>query len=359
MGDVEYLARVYLITGGAGFIGSHFAEALLERGDRVVVLDDLSTGRVANLARPRAPSELRARRRLRARRAQGRRTRAPVRRRRPPRRRGRREAHRRAAAPLVHHQHSRLRDRHRGRAPLPPKDPGRQHVGDLRQERCRTRSTRPPTASRRPSVARWAYSTAKAVDEILASRLPPGARSRSRSSSACSTPSVHARARPTGWSSPGSSARRLPASRSRSSATAARPGASATSSTSSTRSSGSSTADAVGEVFNVGSSEEITILELAHRILRRTEKLVRGSSWVPYEEAYADGFEDMRRRVPDTTKIEALMGWRPRHTLDDILADAIADAHDEPSRDAASDVYDLTDDRSWLTTAGVGAQPTL
>jgi UDP-glucose 4-epimerase len=116
--------------------------------------------------------------------------------------------------------------------------------------------------------------------------------------------------------------------------------------------------DAVGEVFNVGSSEEVTILELAQRILDRTN----GSSalhLVPYAEAYAEGFEDMRRRVPDTTKIESFMGWRPRHTLDDILSDAIADAREELSGETASDEYDLTDDRSWLTAAGAGAQPTL
>ena len=77
--------------------------------------------------------------------------------------------------------------------------------------------------------------------------------------------------------------------------------------------------EAVGEVFNIGSSEEVTILELAGRIIDRT-----GSSsalaLVPYADAYASGFEDMRRRVPDTTKIEAFMGWCPRQTLDDILA---------------------------------------
>src|SRR5690349_17899542 len=47
--EVVVMPRTHLITGGAGFIGSHLAEALLDRGDRVVVLDDLSTGRAPNL----------------------------------------------------------------------------------------------------------------------------------------------------------------------------------------------------------------------------------------------------------------------------------------------------------------------
>jgi UDP-glucose 4-epimerase len=75
---------------------------------------------------------------------------------------------------------------------------------------------------------------------------------------------------------------------------------------------------AVGQVFNVGSTEEVTILELAQRV-----KSVTGSdspiSFVPYDEAYAPGFEDMQRRVPDTTRIRSLTGWQPRHDLDSIL----------------------------------------
>jgi UDP-glucose 4-epimerase len=88
---------------------------------------------------------------------------------------------------------------------------------------------------------------------------------------------------------------------------------------------------AVGSVFNVGSTEEITILELARTIVEKT-----GSSseiqLVPYDEAYQEGFEDMRRRVPNVSKIEALTGWRPRHTLDDILTHTIADVRWELGR---------------------------
>jgi UDP-glucose 4-epimerase len=80
---------------------------------------------------------------------------------------------------------------------------------------------------------------------------------------------------------------------------------------------------AVGEIFNIGSTEEITILDLARRILARS-----GSSseikLVPYDQAYEAGFEDMRRRVPDTSKIKAAIGWQPTiqldHTLDEVIA---------------------------------------
>jgi UDP-glucose 4-epimerase len=81
--------------------------------------------------------------------------------------------------------------------------------------------------------------------------------------------------------------------------------------------------EASGQVYNVGGSEEISIRELAERIARRA-----GSSstveLIPYEQAYAEGFEDMRRRVPDTSKLERLVGWRPERTLDQILDDVIA-----------------------------------
>ena len=80
-----------------------------------------------------------------------------------------------------------------------------------------------------------------------------------------------------------------------------------------------------GEVFNLGSQEEVSILDLAHRIADRAESTSR-IELVPYEQAYAEGFEDMRRRVPDTTKVRNLTGWCPRRTLDDILAETIVEA---------------------------------
>jgi len=75
---------------------------------------------------------------------------------------------------------------------------------------------------------------------------------------------------------------------------------------------------AVGEIFNIGSTEEVTIEDLAKRIVR----LTKSSSeivYVPYDEAYEKGFEDMRRRVPDTSKIKECIGWQTTVDLEGIL----------------------------------------
>ncbi|MGI9077729.1 MAG: GDP-mannose 4,6-dehydratase [Gemmatimonadaceae bacterium] len=81
---------------------------------------------------------------------------------------------------------------------------------------------------------------------------------------------------------------------------------------------------ALGEVVNLGSDQEITILELAEHIRERL-----GSSseirFVPYDIAFRPGFEDMQRRVPDIAKARRLIGYDPRRTLDDVIDDIIAD----------------------------------
>ena len=79
-----------------------------------------------------------------------------------------------------------------------------------------------------------------------------------------------------------------------------------------------------GGVFNVGNDQEVNILGLAERI----KALTGGRSeirLVPYSEAYAAGFEDMVRRVPDLSKIQQLIGYRPIRNLDQILRDVVAD----------------------------------
>jgi UDP-glucose 4-epimerase len=81
--------------------------------------------------------------------------------------------------------------------------------------------------------------------------------------------------------------------------------------------------DSVGEVYNIGSSEEVSMNALAARIKTLTNsesEIVH----IPYNEAYEEGFEDMPRRVPDTSKIYALIGFRPETTLDAILKSVIA-----------------------------------
>ncbi len=76
--------------------------------------------------------------------------------------------------------------------------------------------------------------------------------------------------------------------------------------------------EAIGQVYNIGSTEEVSILELAEKV-----KAATGSSselkFIPYDEAYSKGFEDMRRRVPNTAKIRRLFGWQPTKSLDEIV----------------------------------------
>jgi UDP-glucose 4-epimerase len=79
----------------------------------------------------------------------------------------------------------------------------------------------------------------------------------------------------------------------------------------------------VGQVFNIGNTQEISILDLARRIKELTGS-VSDIVLVPYDEAYEEGFEDMPRRVPDLTKISSLVGYAPTVGLDEILSIVIA-----------------------------------
>lgn len=83
------------------------------------------------------------------------------------------------------------------------------------------------------------------------------------------------------------------------------------------------TPQAFGDVFNIGNPEQISINGLAQRVIERT-----GSSseivQVPYEDAYGIGYEDMQRRVPDCSRIHDLIGYQPEHRLDDIIDAVVA-----------------------------------
>jgi UDP-glucose 4-epimerase len=76
--------------------------------------------------------------------------------------------------------------------------------------------------------------------------------------------------------------------------------------------------DAPGRVYNIGGTEEVSIGELAERVKAITHS-ASPIKKIPYSEAYAPGFEDMQRRVPDTTRIRKLIDWQPHHSLDEIL----------------------------------------
>lgn len=92
---------------------------------------------------------------------------------------------------------------------------------------------------------------------------------------------------------------------------------------------------AVGLPFNLGGPEEITIEGLAQRIIElsgSTSKIKR----VPYSKAYAAGFDDMRRRVPDTSRARSLVGWETTYSLDEIICSVI-----EHKRAAFANVIDL------------------
>jgi len=91
--------------------------------------------------------------------------------------------------------------------------------------------------------------------------------------------------------------------------------------------------EAYGRVFNVGSQEEISIYDLAERIIEHTNsdsEIV----FVPYEEAYDRGFEDMERRIPDLTRIGEMLGWNTTRNLDQIITDVVA--HNRKSSDVVT-----------------------
>jgi UDP-glucose 4-epimerase len=80
---------------------------------------------------------------------------------------------------------------------------------------------------------------------------------------------------------------------------------------------------AVGNVFNIGNNQQISILELAKKVIEiigSKSEIVK----VPYSEAYPKGFEDMQRRVPDISKVNDALGWTPQIGLDQIIKDIAA-----------------------------------
>ncbi|MGI9032850.1 MAG: GDP-mannose 4,6-dehydratase [Acidimicrobiales bacterium] len=319
------MRRTYLITGGAGFIGSHLVEALLARDDLVIALDNLSTGRLRNLdAVGQHPNfrfvhgsvldEL-------------------------------------VVDELVHESDVVVHLAAAVGVKLIVERPLRSFTTNIQgsenvigaAHRYRRQILLASTSEiygknggvplvegadrllGSPSVARWAYSTAKAVDEILAY-----AYHRERG-----LPTTVVRL----FNTVGprqSPAYGMVIPRLVRQAIASDP--------LTVYGDGCQTrcfchvADIVdgllrlidrpeanGEVYNLGSQEEISMLDLARRIIEAAQSSSE-IELVPYEKAYVEGFEDMRRRVPDTTKVRSLTGWHPTRTLDDILSETLAEA---------------------------------
>ncbi len=328
------MRRSYLVTGGAGFIGSHLVEALLARGDLVVALDNLSTGRLRNLERVEKHDNLRI--------VHGSvldelivdelvHTCDVV-------------VHLAAAVgvrlivdqPLksfttnIRGSEIVIEAAHRYRRQIIVASTseiyGKNGAGPLAEDADRLLGS--------PTVARWAYSTAKAVDEILAYayhrerglpttvvRLFNTVGPRQSPAYGMVIPRLVRQAvagEPLTIYGDGRQTRcfchvtdvvdgflRL----------LDHPGA-------------------TGEVFNLGSQEEVSIAELAARIIEQS-----GSSstirLIPYEEAFTRDFEDMQRRLPDTGKVRALTGWKPTRSLHEILDETIAEAVAERAEESA------------------------
>ena len=81
---------------------------------------------------------------------------------------------------------------------------------------------------------------------------------------------------------------------------------------------------AIGQVINIGNMQEVTMTQLAERVrdLSGSKSVIKH---IPYDEAYESGFEDMPRRVPDLSRVKGLIGYEPKHDLDDILVQVIDD----------------------------------
>lgn len=318
----------YLVTGGAGFIGSHVVEALLERGDDVVVVDNMSTGSLDNLASvrdrivlshgsvldPLLTDEL-----VEA---------ADV------------VIHLAAAVgvqliverPLhsfmtnIRGAENVLEAAHRYRKKIflasTSEIYGKSQTGPFKEDDDRVLGSN--------KVSRWAYSASKAVDEILAfayyrerglptivGRLFNTAGPRQSAAYGMVLPRFirqAMRGEPLTVYGDGTQSRCFCHVR--------------------------DAVDAIlrlldeeraeGDVFNVGSTEEVTMLQLAELVLEVVGS-DSGIEFVPYERAYKTGFEDMRRRVPDISKIGTLIGWRPTQSLKEIIADVVADRSSQPS----------------------------
>ncbi len=316
----------YLITGGAGFIGSHLSDLLLADGHAVTVLDNLSTGRLHNLdAAGRNAGfrfvqgsvidevlvdELVHQNDVVVHLAAAVGVRLIV------------DEPLRSFSTNVRGAEVMIESAHRYRRKILVASTS-EIYGKNEADRLSESSDRVLGS---PSIARWAYSTAKAVDEILATfyhrerglpmviaRFFNTVGPRQSAAYGMVIPRLVRQAlegQPTTVYGDGTQTRCFCHVRDIVRAVRGL----------------LSDERAVGGTFNVGASEEISMLDLARRIIDKTASSST-IELVPYEVAFAGrSFEDMRRRVPDTTKIEELLSWKPTRTLDDILDEVVEDA---------------------------------
>jgi UDP-glucose 4-epimerase len=314
----------YLITGGAGFIGSHLTDALLARGDHVVALDNLSTGRLSNLdAAGRHPNfrfvqgsvmdellldELAHQCDVIVHLAAAVGVKLIV------------EQPLKSLTTNIRGSETVIEAAHRYRRKIliasTSEIYGKNSSDSLSEDADRILGS--------PTVARWAYSVAKSVDEVLAY-----AYHKERG-----LPIVVVRL----FNTVGprqSPAYGMVIPRFIAQALANEP-ITVYGDGTQTRCFGHVSdivdgllrlidhPDAIGDVFNIGAQGEISMTDLARLVI---DKVGATSTVeiVPYDKAYEAGFEDMTRRVPNTAKIEALTGWRPSRNLDTILDETIAE----------------------------------
>jgi UDP-glucose 4-epimerase len=326
--------KKFLITGGAGFVGSHLTDRLLEAGHSVVVLDNLSTGQLSNLDKAGRNPNFRF--------VQG------------------SVLDEQIVDELVHECDTVLHLAAAVGVQLVVDEPlrslttnirgsenvigaahryrrtvlitstseiyGKNSAGPLREDADRILGS--------TTVSRWAYSTAKAVDEILAY-----AYHRERG-----LPAIVVRlfntVGPRQSPAYGMVIPRLVRQALRNEPITVFGDGQQTRCFAHVRDVVTALTDllddprAIGETFNIGHAEEISMIDLAREIKRLTDS-ESTIELIPYEEAYGDGFEDMRRRVPDTTKIRELTGWRPTQSLAAILSDTIAEAQVEMHQEEA------------------------
>ena len=317
----------YLITGGSGFIGSHLTDALLARGDSVTILDNLSTGRESNLASscqhprlrflhgsvldPVLVDELVSQCDIVIHLAAAVGVKLIV------------EQPLRSFTTNIRGTEMIFDAAHRYRRKLMLASTseiyGKNSSGPLHEESDRILGS--------SAVARWAYSTAKGVDEVLANayyrerglptivvRLFNTVGPRQTGAYGMVIPRLvrqALRGEPLTVFGDGRQTRCFTHVADVVAAMLLL-----------------DTEAAVGQTFNIGSPDEISIADLARLIIAECDSS-SSLTFVPYDRAYASGFEDMERRVPDCAKLRTLTGWSPRRSLMDILREMITEARVE------------------------------